>query len=192
MPNTHDTRNRCRREAIRLGFSLRIFNRIPIHYFDYFRSPDPLSSVNVPVIAHLELITIFMLINQIDVGLMLAFYNAGDVSIDVLMQLARYLHHMWTLYGLTSPNDRLSTFGDHYAYHLESRSTRRIDMTQPNVQPRRGNRFVPNNPRWPRNRAVRAQIRGGMYIVRDDHDLSVVHDALCDGLFLTGRYHPSH
>lgn len=187
MLTTRQTRERCRREAIRLRYPMWLFNRIPMHYFDYFRSADPFYSVNVPLMSQLEIITIFLLINNISLGVILAFFNAGGATIDTILRLATYFHHMRTIYDQTSLLDRIGLFGDYFVYHLGTRSTRRVDMSQPTVHPRRGNRFVPNVPNWERNRIIRQQIRNGLHRVVDEYDLSVVRDALHDGLLATGH-----
>lgn len=191
MPSNYSVRRQCRAEAVRLGFPLRLFGRIPIYYFDYFRSTDPLSTVNVPTMTQVEIITIFMLINDIDVGVMLAFFNAGGCTLDTLLYLDSYLHKMYHLYRNASQVDLLATFGDFFVYHLDTRTTRRVDMTLVEQQSQISERFVPNVPNWSRNRQVRQQIREGQYVVHDNYDLSVVHCALRDGLLPIGRYHRS-
>lgn len=119
---------------------------------------------------------------------MLAFYNAGGATLDTLLRLDNYFHHMSQLYRTVSPIDLVATFGDFFAYHLATRTTRRIDMSRVQTQPQCVERFVPNVPNWERNRRIRQRIREGHYIVNDEYDLLIVREALSDGLLPAGRY----
>lgn len=187
--HTYEVRDRCRLESIRFGFSKNNFNRIPIHYFDYFRATDPFSSVNVPIMNQMEIITVFMIINQIDNGLMMAFYNAGGQNMNMLFRLANFFHRMWQIYHETSSQELFARFGMYYAYHLNSRTLRYINMTQYialDCFHRRGNRFVPSSPHWERDRLLRYRIRNGSFVVNDYHDLERVHSALKEGLMRQG------
>lgn len=189
MITTHEARRRCQVEAVRLGFPLSLFGRIPIHYFDYFRHPAPFDSVNIPVITQMEIMTVFMVINELDVGTIMAFYNAGGADLETVMRLSTFLHTMWKEYHRTPKDDLLSRFGRIYAYHLSTRTTRYIDgtiHTKFNSQ-RRGNRFVPDDPGWERHRVVRQQIKAGQFSIDDDYDLSVARAAVRGGLMRTGR-----
>lgn len=51
-------------------------NRIPIHYFRYFTSEDPLCK-NSREMTKMEIMTAFMLINKISPELMVAWYLEG-------------------------------------------------------------------------------------------------------------------
>lgn len=189
MLNTYEVRDRCRNESIRFGFSIRMFNRIPIHYFDYFRATDPFASVNVPTMTQMEIITVFMIINGIDVGLMMAFYNAGEQDMDMLFRLANFLQRMYRIYHETPSQELFARFGMYYAYHLNSRTLRYIDMTRyesNNGFHRQRNRFVPSSPHWERDRLLRYRIRNGSFVVNDYHDLELVRSALGEGLMRHG------
>lgn len=189
MISTHEARRRCHLEAVRLGFPLSLFGRIPIHYFDYFRHPAPFDSVNIPVITQMEIMTVFMVINELDVGTLMAFYNASGADLDTVMRLSTFLNNMWKEYHRTPKKELITRFGRIYAYHLRTRTTRYIDGTvHTNANShRRGNRFVPDEPGWERLRIVRQQIKAGRYRIDDDFDLSVARAAVRGGLMRTGR-----
>lgn len=139
----------------------------------------------------MEIITVFMLINGLDVGIMMAFYNAGGTNIDTLMRLSTFLHQMRRLYDQTEHSELLSRFGYFYAYHLESRELRYVNGSRHfsfNTQ-RQGYRFVPDSPAWERLRNVRRAIRSRTYLISDDYDLSVLRASMQDGLLRMGRKH---
>lgn len=189
LVSNYDARQKCKVEAIRLGFSIRLFGRIPIHYFDYFRAENPFDSVNVPIMTHLEIITVFMIINDLDIGLLMAFYNASGAELDTVLRMSTFLHRMWNVYRQTEHRELMGRFGNVYAFHLGSRTLRYIDGTvcvYADSQ-RRGGRFVPDEPSWVRLREVRNLIKNHRFPVEDDYDQSMAQAATRSGLMFTGR-----
>lgn len=181
MVNAVEVRRRCRIYAQRFGYDLRLFNRIPIYIFEYFRSDDPLST-NTPSFCQIELMSVFMIINNISSDLMMAFYAAGDQGLDVILRLHTFFFTMWRVYETSDPDDLLGLFGTFFAYHLESRTLRRIDMSivSYNSGQRQQNNFVPNH--------IRNLIRRGVYRIENEYDLEEVRTALRGGLINRGRF----
>lgn len=188
MVSVIDVRNRCRIVARRFGYSLRLFDRIPTYIFQYFRSEDPLAT-NSPSFSQIDIVIIFMIINNISANLTMAFYASGDQEMDTVFRLQDLFTTMLRLYETTNQEDLYEIFGTYFAYHLETRTLRRIDMVV--VDFNRGSRqlndFVPNNPHWERNRNMRNLIRNGLFRVEDDFDLHEVRIAIRTGLLPRGR-----
>lgn len=189
MVQTYQVREQCRAEAVRFGYPMVLFNRIPMHYFDYFRSEEPFAAVNVPIMTQMEIVTVFMLINNIDPAMLVEFYCAGGHDLNMLLRLMSFFNCMWRVYRATPESNLLGRFGRFYALHLETRQLRYVDMSRHHSvnRARHVERFVPNDPSWPRNRAVRERIRQGQFRVEDDYDLLLVREAMRDALFRRGR-----
>lgn len=128
MVSVVDVRRRCRYYARRFGYSLLLFDRIPTYIFEYFRSNDPLNTFT-PSFTQIELITTFMIINNISADLMTSFYSSGDQELDIVLHLHTFFITMWRLYRESTEDSLLGRFGTFFAYHLESRTLRRIDMS---------------------------------------------------------------
>lgn len=147
MLHVAEVRQRCRIEARRFGFSETLFNRIPIYFFRYFMSTDPLLS-NPQGFTQYNIMTVFMVINRIDAGLLMAFYNAAEQNIDTLFEIHAIYSTLWRLYERTNADDLLDIFGNFYAYHLETRTLRRIDMSIVNYHQTNHEQFVPDTVSW--------------------------------------------
>lgn len=187
MVQVTEVRRRCRIEARRFGFSERLFDRIPIYIFRYFMSDDPM--ISTQPFTQMDIMTVFMLINEIDAGLMMAFYNVGGQQVEMLFELHRIFSAMWRLYRSNQPDDLLSVFGNFYSFHLESRTLRRVDMSIVTYAQQDRESFVPNAMNWRRWREVRQLIRANSFRVNDDYDLLEVREALRGGLLQRGRHH---
>lgn len=121
---------------------------------------------------------------------MIAFYNAGEQSIDTIFELHRIFSAMWRLYRTTERVDHLSVFGPYFSYHLETRSLRQIDMSIVNYVQINREPFVPDEINWRRWREVRQLIRSGQFRVDDDYDLLEVREAMQRGMMhQRGRNH---
>lgn len=181
MLHIAEVRRRCRIEARRFNFPEQLFSRIPTYFFRYFKSIDPLLD-NSEHFCQWHIMTVFMLINNIDAGLMMAFYNAGEQDIDTLFKIHSIFATMWRLYRRTDAVDLVSVFGPYFSYHLESRTLRRIDMSV--VTTGRDNRepFVPHQINWIRWREVRRLILSSAFRVNDDYDLLEVREAMQGGI----------
>lgn len=181
MVHVAEVRRRCQIVARRFRYPEYLFNRIPMYIFRYFKSADPLLG-NSAYFTQLNVITIFMIINGIDAGLMMAFYNEGEQSIDTIFELHRIFVAMWRLYRTTEPFDHFSVFGQYFSYHLETRSLRRIDMSIVNYDRSNHEPFVPDQINWRRWREVRRLILAGQFRVDDDYDLLEVREAMRNGM----------
>lgn len=97
---------------------------------------------------------------------------------------------MWQLYNQARPEDLIGIFGSFFAYHLETRTLRRIDMTivNHNHGQRQSTHFVPNQVGWRRAREVRQLYRRGQYRIDDEFDLAEFRMAWFGG-FRTRRGH---
>lgn len=188
MVNVTEVRHKCRKEASRFSYSINLFDRFPIWVFEYFKSKDPLAS-HSNSFTQIEIITIFMLINNIDAGLMMAFYNAGGQDVDKLFRLHDIFLKMWKKYRDTPPIQLTGVFGTFFTFHCETKSLRRVDMTIPQRlnNGRINNRFVPYSPHWERDRNTRAQIRNGKFKINNGDDLQRAKDAMFEGLLKQGR-----
>lgn len=183
-----EVREKCKKEAMKFLFSIKMFNRFPIWVFEYFKSVDPLSS-HTSNFTQIEIITIFMLINKIDAGLMMAFYNAGGQDLETVFRLHEIFVRMWKSYRETEKIHLTSVFGSFFTFHCETQTLRRIDMSIPN-RPNNGricNRFVPYAPNWQRDRNTREKIRSGRFKIKNADDLQRARDAMFDGLLKQGR-----
>lgn len=181
-------RERCKEMALRFGYPLYLFNRIPIFIFHYFKSNNPLDHYQGSF-SQLDYIIIFMLINSITADLMIAFYAAGDQIVDDIFKLHAIFINAWKLHKAASNDELLSTFDDDiFAYHLQSRSLRKIDHSIVKYESKsKYNYFVPNHPNWKRLRFVRQMIRKGEYRIYDDFDMLELKEAMKQGLLQTGR-----
>lgn len=95
---------------------------------------------------------------------------------------------MWRFYQSEPLNELISIFGTYFAFHCETRTLRRVDMSI--VQYRSSENtgpFLPTLNDWRRSRAVRYLIRTGQFQVNDDYDLLEVRLAYQDGLRQVGR-----
>lgn len=121
----------------------------------------------------MNIMNIFMLINGISADLMAAFYAAGGQAYQEVLRLHEYFIRMWRMYTEAVQGDLIGMFGDYFAYHLETRTLRRIDMSV--VDHGRGTRhnthFVPSRPDWRQAREVRRLYRAGEYQILNDDDL---------------------
>lgn len=187
MVRFHEVRERCRVEARRFHYPEHLFGRFPTYIFRYFMSVDPLHSTGSYSL--INIITVFMLINNIDAGLMMAFFNAGDQGLDTLFQLHGIFSVYWRLYRSTPENELISIFGDCFSFHCESRTLRRVDMSIANSEPQNHEHFVPDTSNWRRWREVRRLIRIGEFRVIDDYDLLEVREAMRGGMRGRGRRH---
>lgn len=129
-----------------------------------------------------------MIINNIPADLMMTFYSCGGQDVDTLFRLQPFFHTMWRLYQTEPQNELFSIFGTYFAFHCETRTLRRVDMSiveyrsSQNTGP-----FLPTLNDWRRSRAVRHLIRTGQFRVNDDYDLLEVRLAYQDGLRQVGR-----
>lgn len=190
MVNVIEVRNQSRKEALKFAYSITLFDRFPLWVFEYFKSIDPFSS-HSSSFTQMEIITIFMFINNINVELMKAFYAAGGQDVDTLFRLENFFIQMWKIYRKTEDNKLIDMFGDFFTFHCETKTLRRVDLSFPNQPKNRkiGNRFVPYTSNWRRDRNTRAAIRNGEFKINNAYDMQNVEDALYDGLFKQGRYH---
>lgn len=189
-PSIFEIRRRCRQYAIRFNYPDILFNTIPTYIFQYFCLINPLEVVPGPF-DPMDIMNIFMIINNISADLMMAFYAAGDQELDNVLRIHDYLLRMWQLYNQARPEDLFGLFGTFFAYHMETRTLRRIDMTI--VNHNRGQRqpthFVPNQVNWRRAREVRLLFRRGQYTIGDEFDLAEFRMAWYGGLRnRRGRY----
>lgn len=189
MLSVIEVRNRCRREAARFHYSLILFDRFPMWIFRYFQASDPLCVDNIPNFKKLHILFVYMIINKIDAGLMMAFYNAADQDMDTIFRLHKLFSTMWKLYNEAESIDYIPIFGTYFTFHCESRTLRRIDMSVVNYNrgQRNAEHFIPNSMRWKQERIVRSLIRRGEFTVRDEEDLREVKEAWQDGLRRQGR-----
>lgn len=166
-------RHGCRRYARQFNYPSQLFDRIPIYVFHYFASPSPMDFVQGSF-DPMDIMNVFMIINQISADLMAAFYAAGGQDFQTVLRIHDYLLRMWDLYRNTEPIDLHVVFGTNFSYHLASRSLRRMDMSL--VTHRSGHdartHFVPNHPGWRRAREVRRLYRSGQYVIADCYDLA--------------------
>lgn len=183
-----EVRRRCRYYAQRFDYPLHLFDRFPMHLFRYFRFTDALSQISPSSFSQLNIATVFMIINNISADLMMTFYSCGGQDVDTLLRLQTYFQTMWRFYQSEPSNELLSIFGTYFAFHCETRTLRRIDMSvvsyrsSENTGP-----FLPTLNDWRRSRAVRHLIRSGQFEVNDDYDLLEVQLAYQDGLRQVGR-----
>lgn len=152
-----ECRNACRKIACPKYMDENRFNRIPMHYFQYFTSDtDLLQRAAGGEFAQIDIVMVFMVINQLPFGLIASWYADGGKDVDTVMSLIAHLHKVDKLvtnanlvaeYGLTV------LLGYHYAYHLDSKTLRYADGTvviNSNMR-RKGILFDPNHPLWRRN-----------------------------------------
>lgn len=191
-PSLREVRERCRVYAHQYGFPILLFNRIPMYFFQYFGSPDPLTVVSGPF-DQMDIINIFMIINGISANLMTAMYAGADQQLETVLRIHEYLLRMWSLYDSQPAHELVSNFGDYFVFHLETRTLRRIDMSivDHNHQRTRLTNFVPNQVSWRRAREIRRLYRSGQYRIMDIYDLAEFRMAWYGGLRVRqGRYDP--
>lgn len=187
MVHVAEVRRRCQIEARRFHFSEQLFNRIPMYFFRYFKSINPLLD-NSEHFSQIHIITVFMIINNIEAILMMAFYNAGEQDFETQMKLHSIFATMWRLYRTTNAVDRISVFGRYFSFHLQTRTLRRIDMSVVTTGRDNHEPFVPHQTNWIRWREVRRLILSREFRINDDYDLFEVREAMQGGiLYQRGR-----
>lgn len=151
--NIPEVRRRCKIQCQKLKFQLRLFDRIPIWVFRYFAASDPCCE-NTQKCTKLDIMCVFMIINDMKKT---AFYKEGGQSYDNCLRLLKFFTTMKKLSAKTAMNSLWTVFGNTFAYHLESRSLRQVDMTFVNNGARRENTepFIPDNLNWKRERMLR-------------------------------------
>lgn len=185
--NLKDVREKCCRQAMKFKYSIELFNRIPMWFFRYLTAEDPLCE-NEKKCTKLEVISIFALINEIDAGLMMAFYIEGGQSINDCLRLHSFFCTMKKLYDKTENYLRTSFLGNSFTYHCESKSLRRVDMslvecasTEMSKEP-----FILNSLEWRRERFIRQMIRTGKFSTLDNIELTQIKQCWQNGLRLRG------
>lgn len=120
---------------------------------------------------------------------MIAFYAAGDQVVDDIFKSHAIFINAWKLHKAATKNELMSVFDDNiFAYHLQSKSLRKIDHSIVAYESKsKYNYFVPNHPNWKRLRFVRQMITDGIYRVYDDYDMLELKEAMKQGLLKTGR-----
>lgn len=189
MVQTVEVRRRCRVYAERFNYPLNLFDRFPMYVFRYFHASDVIHpNASSSSLTQLNIITVFMIINHVSADLMMAFYSAGDQDLDTVLRLQSYFTAMWGFYRSEPEQELFSIFGTFFAFHCETRTLRRVDMSLVNYRSSENTGpFIPNVYDWRRSRAVRHLIRTGQFRVEDDYDLLEVRNANRDGLRLVGR-----
>lgn len=189
MVQTVEVKRRCRIYAQRFNYPLNLFDRFPMYVFRYFQSSDVIHpNSSSTSFTQLNIITVFMIINHASADLMMAFYSAGEQDVDTVFRLQSYFLAMWEFYRNEPESELFSIFGTYFAFHCESRTLRRVDMSIVNYRSNENTGpFIPNIHDWRRSRAVRHLIRTGQFRVEDDYDLLEVRNAYRDGLRLMGR-----
>lgn len=86
-------RNKCKLQAKKFGFDENLFNRIPMWVFRSLAADDPLCK-ECHNTKKIEMICLFMLINDISPDLMMSFYIESGQSIDDTFNLHKYLNTM--------------------------------------------------------------------------------------------------
>lgn len=194
MVSFAECRSACRKISCPKYMDISRFNRIPMHYFQFFISDtDPLQRAVNGEFAQIDIVMVFMVINQLPFGLVASWYAAGGKDADTVMSLLSHLHKVDKLvnnaplvaeYGLTV------LLGYHYAYHLDTKTLRYADNTiviNLNMR-RKGILFDPNHPLWRRNLRIKQEIQNGQLFLDlgDRETLEVVREAMKDTL-KTGR-----
>lgn len=185
--NLRRLRENCRHQATRFNFSLEMFNRIPMWFFRYLAAQDPLCK-KVHKSTKLEIMSIFMIINEINPVLMMAFFIEAGQSIDDCMQLHTFFCNMKILHNITEDNLKTSYLGDSFTFHCKTKTLRRVDMTL--VQCPRSEMsnepFIPYSLQWQRERLIRKMIRTGRLSSMDDVDMKDIKESWQNGLRLKG------
>lgn len=127
--SVHTIRENCRRYARQFSYPDYLFNRIPTYIFAFFSSPNPLGIIR-ETYDQMDIINVFMLINGISADLMMAFYAAAHQDLETVLMVHEYLLRMWQLHSHAQEDELIGIFGTIFSYHLETRTLRRIDMTQ--------------------------------------------------------------
>lgn len=181
-------RQNCEKIAVKFNFPIEIFKRIPMWFFGYLRSEDPLY-IYSNKFNQINMMTIFMLINEIPPELMMAFYNEGHQNVDIVFRLHEIFIKMRQKYDTIPIDDRIEYFGTNFTFHCATRTLRRIDMSQVELgsRTRKNNNFIPNHGSWPFYRDIRHQIRNGTYSVTHELDIAFAFGAMADGLLPRGR-----
>lgn len=191
--NLREIRNNCRLKAEAYNFSTQLFDRIPMYIFSYF-SCNPFDAFLGHGISHIDLITTFVLINEISEELIVSFYKCGGQQPEVLRKLNTYFNNILTLYNSTPEDGLLAVFGTYFTYHLKSRSLRRINKEVVRYGRREGavstavtrEYFNLSDNDWKRLRELRFSIRNGTFRVSDSHDLDDYRRARMHGLYYRG------
>lgn len=184
-----DVRKKCRLQAERFKYSIEMFNRIPMWIFRYLSSDDPLCQ-NVPKCTKLEIMTIFMIINKLDPGLVTAFYIQGGQSVADSIKLHKFFSTMLELFKKTEQCSLIPIFGNSFTFHCETKSLRRVDMELVECGTKDGinEPFIPDSIEWRRERFVRKMIRTGEFTIMDDIELNEVKRSWRCGLRLKGIF----
>lgn len=186
-PNRIDeVRLKCKTQALRHNMDIKLFNRIPMYMFRYVSAEDPLCKETFEI-GKLEIMCTFMLINSLSPNLIAAFHTEGGQSVENVAEILSFYTKMKEIYEKTPNNERCALFGTKFAYHLESKTLRRIDMTIVESKSRDKEPFIPDQMDWKRQRAIRSMVRNGQFTVEDDFDLRQVKMAWKNGLRLRGR-----
>lgn len=185
-------RDRCRRYAVQFGFPLYLFERIPSYIFYYFKSADPFGlNYAQSNITQLDIMIVFILINNISSNLIMAFYAAGDQNVETVFGLHTHFDIMWRLYRATdvnNANELFRYFGTFFAYHLESRTLRRIDMSIVTYNSNNRGHFLPDSSNWRHYRNIRQMILNGQFRVDNDYDIQEIQRIMRDGFLQRGRH----
>lgn len=187
--NVSAVRQQCRKQAEKFKFDLTLFDRMPMWVFRALCAQDPMCK-NSLELTKIDIMGIFMLINNVSPELMMAMYIEGGQSIEDGMQLLAFFKTIKKLYDKTAKDDLLGLFGNAFTYHCQSRTLRQIDMTKIDFGTKIGRNepFIPDTITWRRERIVRNLIRNGKFTVDDDLSLYEVKRAWQNGQRLIGRY----
>lgn len=183
-----DNRSKCKIQAARLKLEIRLFDRIPMWVFRYFAATDPLCR-NDKKCERLEIMCVFMIINNISPALMVAFYMQSGQCVNDCMKLLSFFTNMKALYNKTAAHSLWTIFGNTYTIHLETRTMRQIDMTLVQSGSKRGEQepFIMDHLHSHRDRMLRKLIRQGKFTIFDEIGLNQVKQCWRNGLQRRGR-----
>lgn len=164
-----------------------------LNFLDAFRSTylaakDPLCRDDWEM-GKVDIMLIFMLINQLPPALIAAWYLEGGQSVDDVIKIEEFYRKMKILFEKEKQNDNnvIGLFGTKFAIHLETRQLMRVDMTVIHPMKVSNEPFIPDTLNWKRQRAIRELIRKGEYKVTDFQQLQEVKNAWKNGLRLRGN-----
>lgn len=135
-----------------------MFDRIPMWVFRYLSASDPCCD-NSRKCTKLDIMCVFMIINNMSPTLMASFYKEGGQSYTNCIRLLNFFTKMKKLWQKTPINSLWTVFGNTFSYHLESKTLRQVDKTYVNHGTKTGRNepFIPDGLHCKRQRMILTQ-----------------------------------
>lgn len=118
--NIGQIRNKCKQIAIRRGFNMDLFGRIPMYIFKYFSLPDPLCGMSYAGFDHIMIPVGFMIVNKISLRLFYEWYLTTPKYSSEWQTFRFMVEHYLDLYFADAwQSEFFNKFNQRYFYNLE-------------------------------------------------------------------------